>query len=99
VYSDFYEIPLPALHFEKVEEIDIKENRNPEERNDAFQTTRRFNDVRKRMTRTLHSPRQGSQNRNCRKDDSQGRYDASRKTEKRHAETTSNKRFPEWRAE
>ena len=24
MYSDFYEIPLPALHFEKVEETDTK---------------------------------------------------------------------------
>ncbi len=27
MYSDFYEIPLPALRFEKVEEIDIKVNK------------------------------------------------------------------------
>jgi hypothetical protein len=26
VYSDFYEIPLPALRFEKVEETDTKVN-------------------------------------------------------------------------
>jgi len=35
VYSDFYEIPLPALHFEKTEEIDIKVKNDTEERNDA----------------------------------------------------------------
>jgi hypothetical protein len=34
VYSDFYEIPLPALHFEKVEEID--ESENDTEENDPF---------------------------------------------------------------
>jgi hypothetical protein len=86
VYSDFYEIPLLALHFEKVEEIDIKVNRNPEERNDAFWTTHRFNDVRKRTTRRLHSPRQGSQNQNRRKDNKIRRF---QQTEKRQAETTS----------
>jgi hypothetical protein len=84
VYSNFYEIPLLALRFEKVEDIDIKVNKNTKERNDAFQTTRRVNDVRKRTTCTLHSPwqgsqNQGSQNRNRRKDDIQGRYEASRK--------------------
>jgi hypothetical protein len=35
VYSDFYEIPLPALRFEKVEETDTKWNDTEE--NDAFQ--------------------------------------------------------------
>ncbi len=35
MYSDFYEIPLPALRFEKVEETDTKVN-NTEE-NNAFQ--------------------------------------------------------------
>jgi hypothetical protein len=35
VYSDFYEIPLPALRFEKVEETDTKVNDTEE--NDAFQ--------------------------------------------------------------
>ena len=35
MYSDFYEIPLPALHFEKVEETDTKWNDTEE--NDAFQ--------------------------------------------------------------
>jgi hypothetical protein len=34
VYRDFYEIPLPALRFEKVEEIDKSENDTEE--NDAF---------------------------------------------------------------
>ncbi len=34
--SDFYEIPLPALRFEKVEETDTKWTKNTEE-NDAFQ--------------------------------------------------------------
>jgi hypothetical protein len=33
VYSDFYEIPLPALRFEKVEETDHKVN-DTEENND-----------------------------------------------------------------
>ncbi len=37
MYSDFYEIPLPALHFEKTEEIHIKVRNDTEERNDAFQ--------------------------------------------------------------
>ncbi len=35
MYSDFYEIPLPALRFEKVEETDTKWNDTEE--NDAFQ--------------------------------------------------------------
>ncbi len=36
MYSDFYEIPLPALHFEKVEETETKW-KNDTEDNDAFQ--------------------------------------------------------------
>ncbi len=35
MYSDFYEIPLPALHFEKVEETVTKVNDTEE--NNAFQ--------------------------------------------------------------
>ena len=31
MYSDFYEIPLPALRFEKVEETDTKEVNDTEE--------------------------------------------------------------------
>ncbi len=49
MYSDFYEILLPALRFEKTEEIDIKwkiQVNDTEERNNAFQTTLRNNDVR-----------------------------------------------------
>jgi hypothetical protein len=37
VYSDFYEIPLPALCFEKVEEI--HESETTPKRNDAFLIT------------------------------------------------------------
>ena len=37
MYSDFYEIPLPALCFEKVEETDTKKWKNDTEENDAFQ--------------------------------------------------------------
>jgi hypothetical protein len=36
VYSDFYEIPLPALRFEKTEEIDTKKVNDTEERNNDF---------------------------------------------------------------
>jgi hypothetical protein len=36
VYSDFYEIPLPALRFEKVEETNTKVKNDTEE-NNAFQ--------------------------------------------------------------
>jgi len=32
VYSDFYEIPLPALRFEKVEETDTKVKNDTEEK-------------------------------------------------------------------
>ncbi len=35
MYSDFYEIPLPALCFEKVEETDTKSENDTEEKNDA----------------------------------------------------------------
>ncbi len=46
MYSNFYEIPLPALRFEKTEEIDIDKKWNDtEERNDAFQI-----DTRKKKT-------------------------------------------------
>ena len=37
MYSDFYEIPLPALRFEKVEETDTKKWKTTPKRNDAFQ--------------------------------------------------------------
>ncbi len=37
VYSDFYEIPLPALRFEKVEETDTIKWKNDTEENNAFQ--------------------------------------------------------------
>ncbi len=65
MYSDFYEILLPALRFEKTEEIDIKKKwTDTEERNDAFQIdTRKKNDVRK--ITTLTNQRQGSQHQNA----------------------------------
>ena len=37
MYSDFYEIPLPALRFEKVEENRHYQVKNDTEENDAFQ--------------------------------------------------------------
>jgi len=37
VYSNFYEIPLPALRFEKVEETDTKKVKTTPKINDAFQ--------------------------------------------------------------
>jgi hypothetical protein len=40
VHSDFYEIPLPALRFEKTEEIDIKET-TPKEMTLSKETTHR----------------------------------------------------------
>jgi hypothetical protein len=91
VYSNFYKIPLPALHFEKTEEIDIKWT-NTEERNDTFRTTRRNNDVRKRTTLTTHSPRQGSQNRNAERTTlEEGKM--LPETEKWHADTKVNCAF------
>ncbi len=39
VYSDFYEIPLPALRFEKVEETDTKVQRHRRERRLPNSTT------------------------------------------------------------
>jgi hypothetical protein len=80
VYSDFYEIPLPALRFEKTEETDIKwmiQVNDTEERNNAFQTTRRNNDIRrKRMTLTKLTVHSKNLRIKCRKDDAQ-RNDAS----------------------
>ena len=35
MYSDFYEIPLPALRFEKVEETDTKKWKTTPKRNNA----------------------------------------------------------------
>jgi hypothetical protein len=59
VYSDFYEIPLPALHFEKTEEIDTKSEKNDtEERNNDFQTDaqrKEKNDV--KITKTSEKAR------------------------------------------
>ena len=45
MYSDFYEIPLPALRFEKVEETDTKKVKTTTpKRNDAFS---KFDNVKK----------------------------------------------------
>ena len=46
MYSDFYEIPLPALRFEKVEETDTKVKNDTEE-NDAFRIRPRQRNKRK----------------------------------------------------
>ena len=51
MYSDFYEIPLPALCFEKVEETDT-ESENDTEENDAFQIRPRQKAERKRRSNT-----------------------------------------------
>jgi hypothetical protein len=60
VYSDFYEIPLPALRFEKVEETDTKVNDTEE--NDAFQidhvrSTKRRSVKKSRLTRKNNTQR------------------------------------------
>jgi hypothetical protein len=41
VYSDFCKIPLPALRFEKIEEIDIS-NDDTTKRDDAFEVEMTF---------------------------------------------------------
>ncbi len=59
MYSDFYEIPLPALLFEKVEETDTKVNDTEE--NDAFQIdhTRKVRDDKRRSAKEkADSPRE-----------------------------------------
>jgi hypothetical protein len=88
VYSDFYEIPLPTLRFEKTEEIDIdKKSNDTEERNDAFQIdTRKKNDVRK--ITTLTNQRQGSQHRTLKNSRNERRFQKERKTTRSHATST-----------
>jgi hypothetical protein len=49
VYSDFYEIPLPALRFEKVEEYLTKVNDTEE--NDARPRQKQISNVKKDDTR------------------------------------------------
>jgi hypothetical protein len=75
LYSDFYEIPLPALRFEKIEEIDIKKTtqvkndpskRKPTLRKGTTLSKQRKTTSEKRTTLTTTlSPRQGSQNQNA----------------------------------
>jgi hypothetical protein len=66
VYSDFYEIPIPALRFEKVEETDTKVNDTEEK--DALQidhvkSQKQQNDAQQRKADSLASTtRRGTQN-------------------------------------
>jgi hypothetical protein len=52
VYSDFYEIPLPALRFEKVEENSRKSERNRRERRLLNSTTSEVTDQRQKGRHT-----------------------------------------------
>ena len=64
MYSDFYEIPLPALRFEKVEETDTIKWKNDTEENDAFQIDhvkytrkrRRLKQEKQKRKAEIHSP-------------------------------------------
>ncbi len=75
MYSDFYEIPLPALRFEKVEETKNKVN-NTEE-NDAFQ----IDHVRQtqELSETTNDAQQGKAN-SLARNDTQRNSNASRTT-------------------
>ena len=73
MYSDFYEIPLPALRFEKVEETDTKkwksENNTEEKRrlpNSNTSKSRQENDAQRKADSL------------AKKNDTQGRLNASR---------------------
>jgi hypothetical protein len=57
VYSDFYEIPLPALCFEKVEETDTKVKTTPK-RNDTFKIRPRQKAKRKPRSKKSRFTRQ-----------------------------------------
>ena len=62
MYSDFYEIPLPALRFEKVEENSQKKKVNETEENDAFYIDHvRSTKQKKRHTRTTYDAHQLNQ--------------------------------------
>ncbi len=79
MYSKFYKIPLPALGFEKTEEIakPIKSENDTEERNDAFQNQQqKKNDVRKITMLTESTAKDPRIKR--KKDDTQGTNDTSR---------------------
>ncbi len=91
MYSDFYEIPLPALRFEKTEEIDKKVRNDIEERNDAFQIDHIKKKRRQKLMTLIHSKETLN---HLQKDDTQGTYDASRTTKRRQKKNV-NKRFPE----
>ena len=89
MYSEFYKIPLPALGFEKTEEIakPIKSENDTEVRNDAFQNQQqKKNDVRK-ITTLNESTAKGPRIK-CKKDDTQGMNNAS-KTENDMQKRTS----------
>ena len=89
MYSHFYEIPLPALCFEKTEEIakPIKSENDTEERNDAFQNQQqKKNDVRK-ITMLTESTAKGP--RIKRKKDDNSRTNNASKTENDMQKRTS----------
>ena len=89
MFSHFYEIPLPALRFEKTEEIakPIKSENDTEVRNDAFQNQQqKKNDVRK-ITTLTESTAKGPRIKR-KKDDTQGMNNAS-KTENDMQKRTS----------
>jgi len=62
VYSDFYEIPLPALRFEKVEETDTKVKRHRrEQRLPNLDHVRSKRKRRSNKEKQIHSQRNDTQ--------------------------------------
>jgi hypothetical protein len=63
VYSDFYEIPLPALRFEKVEETHRKVNNTEETTLDHVRSTKqkKKNVTKRRHTTLINLTGEGSQ--------------------------------------
>ncbi len=93
MYSDFYEIPLPALRFEKTEEID----KTDKSENDIKRKERRLpnrprkNQRRQKITTLIHS-------KESQKDDTQGTKQRFQ-NRGRHAAKNVNKRFQVQHAE
>ena len=68
MYSDFYEIPLPALRFEKVEETDTKKVKTTTpKRNDAFS---KFDNVKKQKRKRRSKKSRITRKKTTRKEDS-----------------------------
>ena len=85
MYSDFYEIPLLALRFEKVEETDTKKWKTTPKRNDA-----------QRKADSFARQNQGAQRENDANDDQRKAESLARKTTRKEDSKTLQKQKHLW---